>query len=220
MACLDPMPLAMSPRALRTSDPVADEQAIELLRIGLAEQAMQSIQDRYGLRLFQFVRGLVREPHLAQDIVQEVLERVLRKHRLYQPGTNFRAWLFEIARNQALSALRAQRRLPRPISSLSREDHDHHGSLLDLVEARPADRALEEAELMTAFATAVDELPERYRAVFNLCVRQGRPYQEAADLLRLPTGTVAIRIMRARTRLFGSLEHHLDRMRRPPACFQ
>ena len=56
--------------------------------------------------------------------------------------------------------------------------------------------------------------------MFELCIRQGKPYQEAGAQLGLPTGTVAIRIMRARKRLFGSLERHLDRLRRPPACFQ
>jgi DNA-directed RNA polymerase specialized sigma24 family protein len=66
----------------------------------------------------------------------------------------------------------------------------------------------------------VAELPEHYQTVFDLCVRQGRPYQEAGKVLGLPTGTVAIRIMRARKRLFGALGKHLDRLRRPPACFQ
>ncbi len=66
----------------------------------------------------------------------------------------------------------------------------------------------------------IQDLPEPYQRVFELCVRQGRPYREAARILDLPTGTVAIRIMRARKRLFRALSHHLDRLRRPPACFQ
>ena len=56
--------------------------------------------------------------------------------------------------------------------------------------------------------------------MFDLCVRQGRPYQEAAQVLGMPQGTVAIRIMRARRRLFGELGRHVERLRRPPACFQ
>ena len=219
MTCLDPMLLADLPSAMPGIDGVPDEELVVMLQRGLAEQAMRGIQNRYGRRLFHFVQGMVREPHLAQDVVQEVLEKVLLKHSLYQPGTNFRAWLFEVARNQALSALRAQRRLPRPVSNLG-PDEDSDGNLLDLVPSGPEDRSLEESEFMGAFSQAVDELPEHYRAVFDLCVRQGRPYQEAATRLGLPTGTVAIRIMRARKRLFGSLERHLDRLRRPPACFQ
>ena len=72
-------------------------------------------------------------------------------------------------------------------------------------------------------AVAVADLPaalEHYRTVFDLCVRQGMPYQDAGKQLDLPTGTVAIRIMRARKRLFAALQQHLGRLRRPPACFQ
>ena len=219
MTCLDPMLLADLPSAMPGLDSVPDEELVEMLQRGLAEPAMRGIQARYGRRLLHFVQGMVREPHLAQDVVQEVLEKVLLKHALYQPGTNFRAWLFEVARNQALSALRAQRRVPRPISSLG-PDEQTDGDLLDLVPSGPEDRSLEESEFMVEFTRAVEELPEHYRTVFEMCVRQGRPYQEAAEKLGLPTGTVAIRIMRARKRLFGSLERHLDRLRRPPACFK
>ena len=60
----------------------------------------------------------------------------------------------------------------------------------------------------------------RYLDTGELCVRRGVPYQEAAKKLGIPTGTVAIRIMRARKRLYAQLSHHMDRLRRPPACLQ
>ena len=70
---------------------------------------------------------------------------------------------------------------------------------------------------MNAFRVAVADLPTHYRTVFELCVQEGVPYQEAGRRLGMPTGTVAIRIMRARKRLFGALQNHLGRLRRPPA---
>ena len=73
---------------------------------------------------------------------------------------------------------------------------------------------------MTAFEAAVENLPEHYETVFRRCVMEGRSYQDAADELGIPTGTVAIRIMRARKRLYQALSPHLDRLRRPPACIQ
>ena len=109
---------------------------------------------------------------------------------------------------------------PRPISSLTAFAEDDDQDLLESIPELRENRDLEEREFMQAFADAVNELPERYRTVFNLCVREGRPYQEAAEALDLPTGTVAIRIMRARKRLFQALSRHLGRLRRPPACFQ
>jgi RNA polymerase sigma-70 factor (ECF subfamily) len=203
----------------------SDEELVALLQGGLTTTAMTCLEQRYGRRIHHFVRGMVRDPHLADDVVQEVFERVLRKHDRYRAGTNFRAWLFEVARNQALSVLRARQRLPRPFSSLQLAGYagfalTEEPELLDTLAGPPDDQELEAEEFMAAFHAAVAELPEHYRTVFDLCVRQGLPYQDAGRRLGLPTGTVAIRIMRARKRLFAALQQHLGRLRRPPACFQ
>ena len=201
-----------SPHAAST-----DEDLVDQLQAGQSGPALTELERRYGKRIYHFVHGMVRDSHLAQDITQEVFEKVLVKHDLFRAGTNFRAWLFEVARNQALTALRSRQRLPRPVSSLQTTET---AELLDTI-AAPADaRELEESEFMAAFHSAVADLPEHYRTVFELCVRKGMPYQDAGKELGLPTGTVAIRIMRARKRLFSALQHHLGRLRRPPACFQ
>ncbi|MCR9247255.1 MAG: RNA polymerase sigma factor [bacterium] len=203
----------------RTIPEPTDEELVVALQSGDHEHALTALERRYGKRIEHFVRGMVRDQHLAQDVTQDVFEKLLVKNELYRPGTNFRAWLFEIARNQALSALRSQKRLPRPASTLHTGDYEEV-DLLATIADRSDDRALEVEEFMTAFHGAVAELPDHYREVFELCVKQGVPYQEAGQRLGLPTGTVAIRIMRARKRLFGSLQKHLGRLRRPPACFQ
>jgi RNA polymerase sigma-70 factor (ECF subfamily) len=196
---------------------MTDEDLIRQLKAGESENAITQLDLRYGKRIYRFVQGMIRDPHLAHDVTQEVFEKVLLKHDLYRQGTNFRAWLFEVARNQALTMLRSRNRLPKPISALNNNDE---GDFLDTVPAKPEREALVEEEFMTAFQKAVDDLPEHYSVVFDLCVRKGRPYQEAGKELGLPTGTVAIRIMRARKKLFTALQHHLGRLRRPPACFQ
>jgi len=197
--------------------PGSDEALVAMLQSGELERAITELEARYGKRIYHFVQGMVRDAHLAQDVTQEVFEKLLLKHDLYRPGTNFRAWLFEVARNQALSMLRSQNRLPRAVSSLPPADG---ADLLDSVSARVSADELVEDEFMAAFHAAVAELPEHYRTVFDLCVREGCPYQDAGRRLGLPTGTVAIRIMRARKRLFTALQRHLGRLRRPPACFQ
>jgi RNA polymerase sigma-70 factor (ECF subfamily) len=202
------------------TDTRSDDALMQLIENGEADEGLRVLQDRYGRRILHFVRGLLRDVHLAQDVTQEVFEKVFLKSHLYQPGTNFRAWLFEVARNQALSALRARRRNPRPVSSLGHGSQDDDQDFLESLPENRDNRDLEEQEFMEAFHRAVEELPERYRTVFTLCVREGRPYQEAAETLGLPSGTVAIRIMRARKRLFGELGRHMGRLRRPPACLQ
>lgn len=201
-------------------DARSDEDLVVMLARGEADEALAIIDRRYGRRIYHFVHGMVRDSHLAHDVTQEVLGKVLSKHQLYKPGTNFRAWLFEVARNQALSSLRARQRMPKPMSSLKHIDGDEPSTWLETVPCERVDRSLEEEEFMSALAKAIEELPSHYQGVFDLCVRQGKPYTEAGAILGIPTGTVAIRIMRARKRLFGTLSRHLDRLRRPPACFQ
>jgi RNA polymerase sigma-70 factor (ECF subfamily) len=201
---------------------LADDALVSLINHGNAERGLAELQRRYERKVYHFVLGLLRDTHLATDVTAEVFEKVFLKTALYQPGTNFRAWLFEVARNQALSALRQQRRMPKPVSSLAAtpsgsEDEDW---LANVADELTRNRAAEEREFMTAFQGAVAELPENYRKVFELCVQRGKSYDEAARKLKIPVGTVAIRIMRARQRLFRALSRHVDRIRRPPACFQ
>lgn len=210
------MPVLIEPDAL-SDDSLSDDQLMAGLEAGELDRSMAELQRRYRERIYHFVLGMVRDEHLAQDVTQEAFERVFLKSHHYAIGTSFRSWLFEIARNQALSALRARRNLPRPISSFSGDDE---APMLEQLAHRPDDRLPEERELMAAFRQAVASLPERYQAVFTLCALRGLEYREAADLLGVPVGTVAIRLLRARKRLFDSLSQHIGRLRRPPACLQ
>jgi RNA polymerase sigma-70 factor (ECF subfamily) len=209
-----------APPLVEPPDPnqASDDALVDRIRAGEADAALAILSERYGTRIQHFVRGLVRDRHVAQDVTQEVFEKVFARSELYRVGTNFKAWLFEVARNQALSALRLRRRAPKPMSSYGSADREPE-ELFESRTATPPGETAEEHELMTALQDAVAALPAHYREVFTLCVQQGRPYQEAAQALGIPTGTVAIRIMRARKRLYRMLQHHLGRIRRPPACF-
>ena len=198
-----------------------DDQLMSAINQGRdVEESLSIIQRRYGHRVRQFIRNIVKDEWLAQDVAQETFVKVFLKGNLYQIGTCFRAWVFEIARNQALSALRHKRRTPRPVTSLPVADPHEESSLLDRAHPNEHNRELETEELMGAFDTAVGNLAERYQNVFRRCVMQGYSYQDVADELKIPTGTVAIRIMRARKQLYQRLAPHLDRLRRPPACIQ
>ena len=114
----------------------SDEDLVQQLQAGATELAMTELERRYGRRIHHFVQGMVRDPHLASDVTQEVFERLLLKHSLYRPGTNFRAWLFEVARNQALTMLRSRKRLPR-IASALQGTASEEGDFFDSVAARP-----------------------------------------------------------------------------------
>jgi RNA polymerase sigma-70 factor (ECF subfamily) len=207
-----------------TGDPAlwsyTDDQLMQAINSGQVEDSLSVLQSRYGHKVRHFIQSIVKDSWLAQDVAQETFVKVFFKSHLYQIGTSFKAWVFEIARNQALSALRSRRRSPRPVTSLNVADPDGQQNLLEQVLSSEDNRDLEEREFMTAFEDAVSALPENYQTVFRRCVIGGRSYQDVADELKIPTGTVAIRIMRARKRLFQTLSPHFDRLRRPPACIQ
>jgi RNA polymerase sigma-70 factor (ECF subfamily) len=197
---------------------VSDDQLMAELNAGEVESTLRTLKQRYSRWVSALVNGIVRDRHLAEDVTQEVFAKVFTKSHLYRPGSKFRAWLFEIARNHALSTLRKRRGTPQPMGNLERSGEPAGTSSLEGLCGGYEDQTLRERELMALFAAAVERLPERYRRVFQLCVQEGKQYQDAARLLGIPTGTVAIRIMRARKRLFEELSRHVGRIRRPPAC--
>ena len=121
---------------------LTDDELMVQVEAGESEFSIGELQRRYGKRIHNFVRGLLRDDHLAQDATQEVFAKVFLKSHLYANGTNFRAWLFEIARNQALSTLRSRRRSPRPVSSLTYTDKD--GDILESIAEPRENRAAEE----------------------------------------------------------------------------
>ena len=201
-------------------DHLTDDELMQKINDGVVEESLAALQKRHGPRVRSLIREIVGDAHLADDVSQEVFAKLFFKSHLYRLGSNFQAWLCEVARNQARTALRRRHRVPRPVSSLGGARASTDEDPLEGVPDPHVDRSLEELEFGLAFERAVDELPPAQREVFELCVVRGVQYQEAARQLGIPTGTVAIRIMRARKKLFGKLSAHVGRLRRPPACVQ
>ncbi len=196
-----------------------DDELILKFSLHQDQDAFKQLVEKYEERLHRYILGIVRDSALADDVTQEVCLKLFLKHHLYQPGTHFRAWIFEVARNQALSALRRNRRIPKPLSSLNLPEGERDPFESRIVEAHDAPRLVEE-EFKALFLKAVEELPPIYKEVFTYCVLEGHTYEQASLFLEIPKGTVAIRLMRARKRLFRALSPHIGRVRRPPACFR
>lgn len=132
----------------------------------------------------------------AQDLVQEVLVRVQRGLRGYQPG-NLRGWLSRITTNAFLDE--ARRRTRRPAVALP-DDPDI------VLPASPDASAVVEAErLPDHVQAALAELPEEYRVPVVLADVVGLPYADIAEQLDVPIGTVRSRIHRGRLALRGAL---------------
>lgn len=128
----------------------------------------------------------------AQDLVQEVLLRVQRGLATYQPGS-MEGWLSRITTNAFLDDVRRRKR--RPVEALP-DDPERV-----LAGAPSADEALAAADLPDHLQDALRDLPEDYRAAVVLCDVLGYSYQDIADTLEVPVGTVRSRIHRGRSQL-------------------
>lgn len=134
----------------------------------------------------------------AQDLVQDVLLRVQRGLATYQPGS-MEAWLSRITTNAFLDRVRRQKR--RPTDALPEDDPDRV-----LPPSDSAADALDAAVLPEHLQEALADLPEDYRAAVVLCDVLGFSYEEIAESLDIPVGTVRSRIHRGRARLRTAVE--------------
>lgn len=137
-------------------------------------------------RLRRYARALVGDRMLADDLVQDTLERALAKYHLWRPGSDLRAWLFSIMHSVFVNQVRARK----PLAAALDDNRDRSAA------AEGAER-LEIRDLEVALA----QLPEEQRAVVLLVGLEELSYADAARALGVPIGTVMSRLARGRERL-------------------
>jgi RNA polymerase sigma-70 factor (ECF subfamily) len=141
-----------------------------------------------GLR--RFARYLARDADHADDLVQETLIRALGALPQLDPGGNLRAWLFTILQNVLRGEWRRRRRSPVRLEV----------PVENAPEPVKSGGQLETASL-AELAGAIRKLPPRFREVLMLCGVEGFDYEEAANILGVPVGTIRSRLSRARAML-------------------
>ena len=136
--------------------------------------------------LRRFARALTGDAALADDLVQDCVERALRKQHLFDETRKLRTWLFTIMRNLYISSLRSSSRSPftKPADGFLGEDavepqQEGHLALADI-------------------ALALDRLPAAHREVLLLIALEDMSYREVAEIVGVPVGTVMSRLSRAR----------------------
>ncbi len=142
-------------------------------------------------RLRRYALALCRSSVQADDLVQAACVRALASAGSWQPGTRFDAWIFRIMRNHWIDGLRRVR------TEGHTEDVDEHQTL---VGENGETRVMEKLVLMDV-RRAIDALPPEQRDVLILVCVEDMAYQEAAEVLGVPIGTVMSRLSRARKRI-------------------
>ena len=152
-------------------------------------------------QLRRYSRSLTRSDSESEDLLQDCVEKAL-VNRAQWRGANFKSWAYRIMTNLHLNARRSVARRP----SVGIEE-------AETVAASPAsDDPLEKSRLVQALET----LPKEARAVLMLVVVEGHSYQEVADMLDIPLGTVMSRLSRARQALREKMrEENVIQLRRP-----
>jgi len=142
--------------------------------------------------LYNFASWLVHNKTNAEDLVQETYLKALRSFASFQPGTNFRAWMFRILRNTFLSSRSTlDRRMTVEI------DSEDDVPALAATSATPESLLIERSR-KNAVQNAIEQLPVIFREVILLCDVEDASYQEIAEILSIPMGTVMSRLARAR----------------------
>jgi RNA polymerase sigma-70 factor (ECF subfamily) len=183
----------------------SDEDLLVQLRDG-ERAAFAPLVRRYERELFGYLRRYLGDDDLADDVFQNTFVQVFLKIRQYEPGRAARPWLYAIATNQAIDALRRRNRrtADRPADTVSAPDEDGEPRpLFELLPAPGAEppEAAERDEERERVRAAVDRLPEILKQAVLLVYFQGMKYQDAAGVLGIPVGTVKSRLHAALVKL-------------------
>ena len=166
----------MEPQVAKT-----DEEWMLRLQAG-DDHAFDHLLGKYRAPVVHFVYRLVREPALAEELAQEAFLRVFRARRNYRPRAKFTTWLFRIATNVALNALRDGRMRRWGETSIDAEDAGPQVAQLS-APGPTAEQRLLEAERARQIRAAVESLPEKQRLAVLLHKYQDLDYAEIAPIL-------------------------------------
>jgi RNA polymerase sigma-70 factor (ECF subfamily) len=188
---------------------LSDQEVVLRARAG-SERAYRELVRRYERPIFSLVYRMVRDRELAEDLAQETFVKALNALDSYRPEYKFSSWIFKISNNAAIDHLRR-----RELDTLSL-DGSPHATTPDAVEATAlqiGDRGetpldvVEAKELGGEIEQAIARLRPEYRQCILLRHVEGRAYEEIAEILDLPLGTVKTYIHRARNELRTYLAH-------------
>lgn len=194
--------------AARMGEQITDKTLVERVQRG-DKKAFDLLVLRYQQRITNLVSRYVRDPGDAMDVTQEAFLKAYRALPRFRGESAFYTWLYRIAINTAKNFLVVQSR--RPVEgnreTLEAEDYDLRPELRE--NATPENLALAD-EIRETIVAAVDDLPQDLRTAITLREAEGMSYEDIADSMSCPIGTVRSRIFRAREAIDNRLKPLLD----------
>jgi RNA polymerase sigma-70 factor (ECF subfamily) len=156
-------------------------------------------------QMYNYAMYLTGEREEANDLLQETFLKAYRFYDKYEEGTNAKAWLYRIMRNTYINEYRRVKRLPDLV------EFDEQISAPYFASSAQRGPVQFEGELFgDEIATAIARLPEKFKSVIMLRDIEDLPYEEIAEALDIPVGTVRSRLHRARALLFDRLKGYAE----------
>lgn len=166
-----------------------DDQALVAAALGGRPEAFGTLVKRYDRAVYHLAFRTLRDQEEARDVTQEAFFKAYRSLRTFKPGAKFSTWIFSIAYHACCDRLSRRKRY-------SNDELPERADPSTGPEA--AAIAGDEARRLRA---AIEALPEKYRSVITLYHLQGRQYEEIAQVLGIPMGTVKTHLFRAKEQL-------------------
>jgi RNA polymerase sigma-70 factor (ECF subfamily) len=194
------------------SDADADALLVERVKLGDV-RAFEMLVVKYQRRIERLIGRMVRDTDLVQDIAQETFIRAYRALPQFRGESAFYTWLYRIAVNSAKKALMDMKRDPLVSEAAMRTDED--GEETSRAESELSDGETPEAllaskEIAAAVNSEIEALSEDLRQAITLREIEGLSYEEIAEAMNCPIGTVRSRIFRARDAIAARLKPLLD----------
>jgi RNA polymerase sigma-70 factor, ECF subfamily len=193
----------------------ADADALLVERVKQGDQrAFEMLVVKYQRRIERLIGRMVRDVDLVQDIAQESFIRAYRALPQFRGDSAFYTWLYRIAVNTAKKALMDMKRDPLVTESALRgkgdDDDEPTRADAELSDGETPDALLASKEIAAAVNAAIEALSEDLRQAITLREIEGLAYEEIADVMNCPIGTVRSRIFRAREAIAARLKPLLD----------
>ena len=185
-----------------------DQELVRRVQAG-DQSAFNLLVLKYQHRVLKLVGRFVNDPTEAEDVAQEAFLKAYRALASFRGDSAFYTWLYRIAINTAKNALVSQRR--RPVDfDLDLQDPDQYERQARLKEADTPEGVLLTDEIRAVVEEAMEQLPEDLRTAIVLRELEGLSYEEIAEAMDCPVGTVRSRIFRAREAIDKKLKPLLD----------
>jgi RNA polymerase sigma-70 factor (ECF subfamily) len=160
--------------------------------------------------IYNYALRLTTDPNDAEDLVQDTIVKAYRFFHSYEKGTNAKAWLFRILKNSYINNYRKKSKQPHQV------DYDEVSQFYESIRSEQTETTdLEDLMyremLDDDVSKALTELPEDFRTVVLLCDVEGFTYEEIANMLDVPIGTIRSRLHRGRNLLRAQLQEYAEK---------